>query len=52
MFKYMISDERDRLSDKEVRQSKIASVVNDHMEEIKIVYNNRELGRAVREVGK
>lgn len=51
---HMISDERDRLSDREIQAigKAIASVVNDHMEEIKIVYNNRELGRAVREVGK
>lgn len=51
---HMISDERDRLSDREIQAigKAIANVVNDHMEEIKIVYNNREFGRVVRGVNK
>lgn len=51
---HMISDERDRLSDKEVQAigKAIAEVMNDRMEEFKFVINSREFGRAVREVKK
>lgn len=51
---HIISDERDRLSDREIQAigKAIASVVNDHMEDLKIVYHDRELGRVIREVGR
>lgn len=51
---HMISDERDRLSDKEVQAigKAVAEVMNDRMEEFKFVINSREFGRAVREVKK
>ena len=51
---HMISDERDRLSDKEVQAigKAIAEVMNDRMEEFKFVMNGREFGRVVREVKK
>lgn len=51
---HMISDERDRLSDREIQAigKAIANVVNDHMEDLKIIYHGRELGRVIREVGR
>lgn len=49
-----ISNEKDRLSDREIQAigKAIANVVNDHMEDLKIVYHDRELGRVIREVSK
>ena len=49
-----ISDEKDRLSDREIQAigKAIANVVNDHLEDLKIVYHDRELGRVIREVRK
>ena len=43
-----------RLSKKEIHDigKAIANVVNDHMEDLKIVYHDRELGRVIREVGR
>lgn len=43
-----------RLSKKEIQDigKAIANVVNDHMEDLKIVYHDRELGRVIREVGR
>lgn len=43
-----------RLSKKEIHDigKAIANVVNDHMEDLKIVYHDRELGRVIREVSK
>lgn len=40
------------ISDKELKEigKAIAEVVNDHMEEFKFVFRDRELGRVVREV--
>lgn len=42
------------LSKKEIHDigKAIANVVNDHMEDLKIVYHDRELGRVIREVGR
>lgn len=44
----------DTLSKKEIQDigKAIANVVNDHMEDLKIVYHDRELGRVIREVGR
>lgn len=49
-----ISNEKDRLSDREIQAigKAIANVVNDHLEDLKIVYHDRELGRVIREVRK
>ena len=51
---HAISNDSNRLSEREAKiiGKAVADVVNEHMEEFKIVYNNREFGRAVREVRK
>lgn len=44
----------ERLSKKEIQAigKAIANVVNDRMEDLKIIYHDRELGRVIREVGR
>lgn len=51
---HAIANDNNRLSEREAKiiGKAVADVINDRMEEFKIVYNNREFGRAVREVRK